>query len=80
MPLTVDGTAVPVIPSIALRTDCMLSWLPAPMPIVTLPLESVVVVVCAVLKVMLLLLIFRTEPLVIWLAVARLLEGAAPTQ
>src|SRR6202011_3223581 len=75
--LTVDGVDVPVMLSIAVRTDWMVSWLPAPVPIVTLPLASVVVVVCDVLKVMVLLLIFSTDPLVG--GVARSLEAAPAT-
>jgi len=48
--LTIEAVVAPVIPSIADRTDCTVSVLPAPVPIVTLPLPSVVDVVCAVLK------------------------------
>src|SRR3984885_8792370 len=54
VPLTVEAVVAPVMPSIAESTVCTVSVLPAPTPIVTLPLPSVVTVVCAVLKVMLL--------------------------
>ena len=78
-PLTVEAVVAPVIPSIALRTVCTVAVLPAPVPIVTLPLLSVVVVVCPVLKVMFLPSTVRTDPLV--MAVARSLEVplAVPT-
>jgi len=70
--LTVEAVPAPVIPSIALRTSCTFAVLPAPIPIVTLPLPSVVVEVCAVLKVMVFPSIERTELLA--MAVARSLE------
>src|ERR1700728_861221 len=50
--LMVEAVAVPVIPSTALRTSPTVSVLPVPTPIVTLPLASVLTLVCAVLKVM----------------------------
>ena len=52
--VTVEAVVAPVMPSIAVRTVCTVAVLPVPMPIVTLPAPSVVVVVCAVLKVMVL--------------------------
>ena len=51
-PLTVEAVVVPVMPSIALRTVPTEAVLPAPTPIVTLPLASVVTEVWPVEKVM----------------------------
>ena len=77
--MTTEAVAAPVIPSIAERTVCTVAVLPAPVPIVTLPLLSVDVAVVAVLKVIVLPSTVRTEPVVI--AVARSLElaPAVPT-
>ena len=72
--LTVEAVVAPVMPSIALSTLCTVSVLVGPMPIVTLPEESVVEVVCAVEKVMVLPLTVRDAGGVI--AVARSLDVA----
>ncbi len=60
--LMVEAVAVPVMPSIAERTSPTVSVLPAPTPIVTLPLESEVTLVCEVLKVMDLPSTVKLEP------------------
>ena len=72
--LTVEAVVAPVMLSIALSTLCTVSVLVGPMPIVTLPEESVVEVVCAVEKVMVLPLTVRDAGGVI--AVARSLDVA----
>ncbi len=81
-PVATDEAVPPLAPvmlSIAARTSLTFSVLPLPMPIVTLPEPSVLDVVCAVEKVMVLPSTVRVEPLVI--AVCRSLEAvpAVPT-
>ena len=62
--LTVEAVEAPVIPSTAVKTSPTVRVLPAPTPIVTLPLASVVTVVCAVLKVMLFPSTVKLDPFV----------------
>ena len=64
-PETLEAVDAPVMLSIAARTSLTFSVLPTPMPIVTLPKASVVELVCAVEKLMVLPSTVRTEPLVI---------------
>src|SRR6202012_5768830 len=62
VPSTVDGVAVPVMRSIADRTSDTARVLPAPTPIVTLPLELVGTDVCAVEKLMVLPSTVKDDP------------------
>ena len=67
--VTDEAVEAPVMPSMAVSTSETVSVEPAPMPIVTLPLPSVVTVVEPVEKVMVLPSTVSVEPLV--MAVAR---------
>ena len=82
LPLLTDEAVEPEAPvmlSIADKTSLTFSVLPAPMPIVTLPEPSVLEVVCAVEKVMLLPSTVRVEPLVIAVPRSLDVELAVPT-